>query len=243
MKFGSVIATESELRVFCDRFRDANCGYSTFHGMETFRHIIHGHEVWTIQRGAGEIRAAAATQELIKAFRVGAILNFGVCGGLAEDIPLAEPLIVSNVIHYDYDVSAVDGCVPARYEQYPTIYIPANLRFVYTAADANPGIHRVTCASGDKFLARAEDKRNLRARFETAQICDMEAAGILLTANMWNVPALLIKAVSDGVTGGVEESHKTFSRAANSCLDALDNFLSKVKGDDLFESNWNCPQD
>lgn len=225
MRFGLVIATESELRVFHDRFREAIGSYATYQGRETFRYVIHGHEVWTIQRGAGEIRAAAATQELIEAFHVDALLNFGVCGGLAEDIPLAEPLIVSNVIHYDYDVSGVDGCEPAKYEQYPSIYIPANLRIVYAAADTNPGIRRVTCASGDKFLARAEDKRNLRARFETAQICDMEAAGILLTANARNVPALLIKAVSDGVTGGAEEYHKTLSRAANSCLDALERFL------------------
>mgnify|MGYP002934521608 CR=1 FL=1 len=68
----------------------------------------------------------------------------------------------------------------------------------------------------------------IRDSFETAQICDMEAAGILLTANMSNTPALLIKAVSDGVTGGAEEYHNTLDSAAESCLDALEKYLNQI---------------
>lgn len=235
MRFGLVVATESEMQIFRDRFQDARKEWvSVWYSLDAQSYLIHGHEVWVLQRGAGEIRAAATTQELMQSFRVDAILNFGVCGGLTEDLPLAEPLIVSNVIHYDYDVSGVDGCEPAKYEQYPSIYIPTDWRIVYAAAAANPGTRRVTCASGDKFLDRAGDKRSLYARFETAQICDMEAAGIVLTANMRSVPALLIKAVSDSVTGGADEYRQTLNLAANRCLDVLDNFLSKVKGDDLF---------
>lgn len=229
MKIGLVIATESELAVFHRRYSGAYDGAQGLCGFSAHRYALLGHNVMVVQSGAGEIRAAAATQALISECNVGAILNFGVCGGLDEQIPLAQPVIVSNVIHYDFDISGVDNCEPAKYEQYPSVYIPADLDIVYTAAGANPGIRRVTCASGDKFLDRAGDKRSLHARFGTAQICDMEAAGILLTANLSGVPALLIKSVSDGVTGGAEEYRRTLDRAAESCLGVLENYLVEVK--------------
>lgn len=229
MRFGLVVATKSEMRIFNDRFQTDVVSRSKFRDAEVSQHVIHGREVWAIQRGAGEIRAAAVTQELISTFNVEAILNFGVCGGLTEDILPGEPLLVSSVIHYDYDISGVDCCEPAKYEQYPSIYIPADLGIVYAAADTTK-TRRVTCASGDKFLAKAEDKRNLRARFETAQICEMEAAGILLTANAWNKPALLIKSVADDVTGGAAGYYENLERAANSCLDVLDKFLAGFHG-------------
>lgn len=241
MKYGLVVATESEMKVFKDRFRASRDGMMRLKGLIANRYKIYGQAVWAVQCGAGEIRAAAATQALISEFNVDAILNFGVCGGLAEDIPLAEPLIVSNVIHYDFDISGVDNCEPAKYEHFPSIYIPTNLDTVYAAAGANHGIRRVTCASGDKFLDRAEDKRNLRARFETAQICDMEAAGILLTADNAGVPALLIKAVSDGVTGGAEEYRQTLDRAAGRCIDVLENYLKQIFEEGWYESYRNYP--
>lgn len=228
MRYGLVIATESEMEVFHRRYRVAKTGLMRLKGFTALRYKILGQEVWAVQSGAGEIRAAAATQALLSEFSIDAILNFGVCGGLDERIPLAQPLIVSNVIHYDFDISGVDGCEPAKYEQYPSVHIPADLDIVYAASGANPGILRVTCASGDKFLDSSGDKRSLHHRFETAQICDMEAAGILLTANMSNTPALLIKAVSDGVTGGAEEYHNTLDSAAESCLDALEKYLNQI---------------
>ena len=45
---------------------------------------------------------------------------------------------------------------------------------------------------------------------------------------MSSIPALLIKAVSDGVTGGAEEYHNTLDGAAESCLDALENYLNQI---------------
>lgn len=229
MTFGLVIATRSEMTAFYERHLASLNGLMHLRGFAAHRYGLYGHEVWAVESGVGEIRAAAATQALICEFRPDAILNLGVCGGLDERIPLAQPLIVSNVIHYDFDISGVDGCEPAKYEWYPSVHIPANLDIVYAASGANPGILRVTCASGDKFLDRPGDKRSLHHRFETAQICEMEAAGVLLTANLANMPALLIKAVSDGVTGGAEEYRRTLRPAMESCIDALENYLIAVK--------------
>ena len=46
----------------------------------------------------------------------------------------------------------------------------------------------------------------------------MEAAGIVLTCNRCGVPCLLIKAVSDSITGGAEEFVQALEQASALCL-------------------------
>ena len=87
-------------------------------------------------------------------------------------------------------------------------------------------LYPVSCASGDKFIDGAKEKRALYLTYGT-EICDMEAAGILLTANRAKVPALLIKAVSDGSSGGANDYWNTVDMVAASCAEAL---LTVLKG-------------
>ena len=54
----------------------------------------------------------------------------------------------------------------------------------------------------------------------------MEAAGIVLTCDRCGVPCLLIKTVSDGITGGAEEFFKEVSRSADICLEITDEIMA-----------------
>ena len=83
----------------------------------------------------------------------------------------------------------------------------------------------MTCASGDRFVGKAEDKAALNRDFD-AEICEMEAAGIVLTCDRCGVPCLLIKTVSDGITGGAEEFLKEISRSADICLEITDEIMA-----------------
>ena len=67
----------------------------------------------------------------------------------------------------------------------------------------------------------------LHRRFQ-ADICDMEAAGILLTCNRNRVPCLLLKMVSDGLSGGAEEFFQTFQSASDACVAILDKLLREI---------------
>ena len=62
-------------------------------------------------------------------------------------------------------------------------------------------------------MDKAEDKRALHETYG-AHICEMEAAGIVLTCDRAGVPCLLLKIVSDGITGGAEEFQATKAEAA-----------------------------
>jgi adenosylhomocysteine nucleosidase len=81
----------------------------------------------------------------------------------------------------------------------------------------------VRCASADKFVDDAEQKSKLAKDFG-AEICDMESAGILFTSKMNNVPCLLVKCISDSLTGGSGEYAQNAKKAASGFF----NFAEKL---------------
>ncbi|MBQ5541877.1 MAG: hypothetical protein IIU06_02280, partial [Erysipelotrichales bacterium] len=64
-----------------------------------------------------------------------------------------------------------------------------------------------------------------------AEICEMEAAGILLTADWNEVPCLMIKMVSDGVEGGAEEFARELENTGRKCAAILAKVLEEIAED------------
>ena len=54
----------------------------------------------------------------------------------------------------------------------------------------------------------------------------MEAAGIVLTCNKNKTPCLLIKTVSDSITGGVSEFKNTVNESARICIEITNKILN-----------------
>ena len=67
------------------------------------------HTIYLATTGIGEIRAATAVQMLVDLFDVEAVLNFGFVGSLNRSIPVGELVLVERAVHYQFDISAVDG--------------------------------------------------------------------------------------------------------------------------------------
>ena len=193
-------------------------------GFEVHRYEGGDYRLFIVSAGAGELAAAAATELLIAGYGAEMVVNFGVVGGLTEDMALARTVVVESVVHYDFDTSAWDGCEVGRYAAYPTPRIPTTPALVDRACALFPELRRVVCASADKFVAGAEAKKALHERFG-AEICEMEAAGVVLSCNRAGVPCLVIKTVSDGITGGAEEFARELTRSSEICLAFTDEII------------------
>ena len=115
--------------------------------------------IYALNCGAGEIAAAAATQFLISQMQVDFIVNFGVVGGLTEEMTKTKMCVVESVVHYDFDTTEVDAVEVGRYLTYPDIYIPTTPDLVEKAENLQPDLKRVVCASGDKFIGNPEKRR------------------------------------------------------------------------------------
>lgn len=226
MKIGMIVAMKSEIAALLDKVGTPvrEDGYLSF---EILVYSIGNNELYVVQSGVGEIYAASATQMLITRYGVEMIVNFGICGGLTPDMALTKAVVVEKIVHYDFDTSAVDGCEPGRYLCYPDIYIPISEELVEAAVEAEPALERVICASGDKFIGDPEKKSELNRLF-SAKICEMEAAGIALTANRAGVPVMIIKAVSDSASAGAGEFSAMVDEAAAACVSAMMKALEKV---------------
>ncbi len=190
----------------------------TYCGYTVKKYSTEEYNLYILKCGAGEIAAAAGVQFLITKFDVDLVVNFGVVGGLTPEMAVTHTCIVDKVVHYDFDTSACDDCEVGRYLDQPSLYLPATQQLVEKALEIDPQLKRVICASGDKFIADPKKKEELHKLYG-AEICEMEAAAIVLTCNRCKVPCLLIKTVSDSITGGAEEFSKEINRSAALCLD------------------------
>lgn len=183
--------------------------------------------MYVLDSGAGEIAAAAGTQLLISEFDVDMILNFGVVGALTEEMATAELCVVEKVIHYDLDTTNWLNLPRGQYPDRPSAYVPADAALLGKALEINPSLKKVVCASADKFVDGAEAKTALHEKYG-ADICEMEAAGIVLTSVRNGVPCLLIKAVSDSLTGGGAEFMTELKRVSAICFDVVDKIIRSL---------------
>lgn len=185
--------------------------------------------LYAVDAGAGEISAAVSTQFLISNFHVNMIVNFGVVGALTEDAKTAQLCLVERVIHYDYDTTGWLNLPRGQYPGQESPYISASRSLMEAAMQVAPNLRPVTCASADKFVDAEADKRELNSRYG-AQICEMEAAGIILTCNRNGVPCLLLKAVSDSLTGGGKEFMAEVGRVSELCFEIVDKVIRSIAG-------------
>ncbi len=192
------------------------------------KYVMNDYELYAIHSGVGEIAASASAELLITKFDVDYLFNFGIVGGLTEEISKHRICVVEQVVHYDMDTSAIDHCEKGRYfGLYPTPYIPTDKKLLELATTEIAELKPVICASGDKFVDTAEERIAIQKAYN-ADICEMEAAGITLTANRNAVPCLLIKMVSDGINGGAAEYEREFENASDAAMNALAKIMEKL---------------
>ncbi len=201
---------------------ETRCGF-TVHSYDMGAYTLH-----VIHSGAGELSAAAATALLIDRYGAELIVNFGVVGGLTEEMAQTKTCVVERVVHYDFDTSAYDlDTVPGQYGGFEDVWLCPTPALVERAVELEPGLKRVTCASADKFVDGAAAKSALHERWG-ADICEMEAAAVVLTSLRSGVECLLIKTVSDGLTQGGADFGTALAETSEIALSVADRLIREL---------------
>ncbi len=178
---------------------------------------LNGQQLVAIHSGCGQVKAAAATEILISLYHVDFIINFGIAGALTEEIGLQQVCIIDHVVDYAFDTSEADGCEVGRHCEYPSVYLKTDDKLIEKVLQILPDLRKVNCASGSKFVSTPQEKSQIHRDFN-CDIVEMEAAGILLTADMHDVRVLFIKGISDSLHGGREEFFAMFQKSSDVCL-------------------------
>ena len=221
---GMVVAVE--MSAVFERYGQAN-EIKKSGGFTLYTYELEGYTLYLAHCGVGEIAAAAATQELISKYGVSLIVNFGVVGGLTEDMASTRTCIVEKIVHYDMDLTECDPVPAGQYPGFDSIFLPATAELVEKAVAIEPSLKRVVCASADKFVGAPEKKRALNEKYG-AEICEMESAGIVLTCLRNEVPCLFIKTVADSIGGGAEEFYDALKSTSAICLEITEKIIKEI---------------
>lgn len=225
MKIGVVVATKDELKPFIEIFGDPEISFEDV-AYQVFRWYLGvGNYLYLILSGPGEIAAASSTQYLIDHYKVSGIINYGVAGGLSDEYSAGFVGIVERVVHTDFDISLSGVHVVGQYPHSESPYIYPSKPFIKD--ELTKEYNKLTCASADKFVGGGEPKARLRREFG-ADICEMEAAGIIITCNRNNIPVTFIKAVSDGANEDAEAFDNNVHQAAKLCVYLIATFLQHL---------------
>ena len=182
------------------------------------------YDMYILMAGMGEIAAAAGVQYLITKCGVSTLLNFGVVGGLTNDMKKEKICLVDRVVHYKYDCSEFMDLAVGQVAGHDSIFLKTSETLVQKALAILDHLPLATCCSGDKFISTEEEKRYLHESFE-GDICDMESAGIVLTCEGNAVPCLLLKGVSDGLADGAEGFYTELQNVSLKCLVVMDSIM------------------
>lgn len=196
-------------------------------GFELYKAKKENVELFVLKTGMGEVAASCGVQYLISTFHVDMIVNFGVVGGLTAEMSERKVCLVERVVHYKYDCSEFMNLVVGQLPDHDSIFLPTTQELVEHALRFVPDLKKVTCCSGDKFIGTTEEKSYLHETFD-GDICDMESAGIVLACEMNDVPCLLFKAVSDGLTGGAKSFYDELLEASQKCLAVADQIIETL---------------
>ena len=166
--------------------------------------------------GVGKVFAAVCAQTMILKYGVSAIINTGIGGTLSPELGILDVAVSSGVVEHDMDTSAVGDPV-GMISGINIIELPADGTLCELAAKTAESMgvkHAVgIIASGDQFVADRGRKDFIREYFH-AIACEMEGAAIGHVCYINNVPFVVIRAISDDVSGGGPEDYGTFKTGA-----------------------------
>lgn len=141
--------------------------------------------------GLGKSYASACTQFLIDKYNVNLIVNTGSCGGVCPKIKIGEIVCPHSVIEYDFKSIKLGT---------PIYTLNKDLLDIATKL----GLKTVLLGSADSNADNEEKKEYLHKI--GIEVADWESAGILKTSIKNNIPALILKTVTDtSSTNFVEE--------------------------------------
>ncbi len=184
--------------------------------------------------GVGKVNSASTTQFIIDKYKPKYIINIGIAGSLTDDLHLGDIIIAKKAIQHDFDLTAFGnpkgymdtGVEPDK----PTIfYSDENLtdKFNHILKSKENRVFEGTIATGDIFVDDISQKSSIHDIFK-ADAIDMESASILQTAQRNNIPAIIIRIISDEKENSTNEYAKNKANIAQKlALDIISVFKAE----------------
>ncbi|WP_413517646.1 5'-methylthioadenosine/adenosylhomocysteine nucleosidase [Carnobacterium maltaromaticum] len=156
-------------------------------------------EVVLVRCGIGKVNAALTTTLLLAKHDIDLIVNTGSAGGIGAGLHVGDVVIASEMAYHDVDAT-VFGYSIGQVPQMPARYIANQgaIEKTITAAKKT-GLTPVKglIVTSDSFIASQAQTDVILSNFPDALASEMEGAAIAQVCYQFDVPFVIIRAMSD----------------------------------------------
>ena len=173
---------------------------------------INGKAVALLQSGIGKGAAAIGTAALLQLTKPDAVLNTGSAGGVARGLKVGDIVISDETRYHDVDVTAFGyekGQLPANPAAFLSDKKLADLA-EKVAQEQGQSVKRGLICSGDSFINSEQKIAQIKADFPNVTAVEMEATAIAQVCHAFNVPFVVVRAISDAGDGEASLSFEEF---------------------------------
>ncbi len=207
MKIGIIGAMEEEVTLLRDKIENRQT--ISLGGCEIYTGQLNGTEVALLKSGIGKVAAALGATLLLEHCKPDVIINTGSAGGLAPTLKVGDIVVSDEARYHDADVTAfgyeygqLPGC-PAGFKADDKPIAAAEA----CIAELNLNAVRGLIVSGDAFINGSVGLAKIRHNFPQAIAVEMEATAIAHVCHNFNVPFVVVRAISDVAD---QQSHLSF---------------------------------
>lgn len=181
-------------------------------GFTFFKGKIENREVVIAKCSVGKVAAALCTQAMILRYHPSLLLNTGVAGTLTTALSVTDVAVGTSAVQHDMDTSPLGDPV-GLISGINKIYFEADKKaadlFLKIAKESGVNAIGGTIASGDQFIASAEQKARIVKNFD-AIACEMEGGAVAHAAYLAKTPFIILRAISDSADGSSHMDYPTF---------------------------------
>lgn len=228
MKIGIIAAMEQEVKALVEVMEEKSV---TEKANQTFYDgTIYEQEVTVVRSGIGKVNAAIATALLIDTFEVDTVINTGSAGGIGKGLSVGDLVLATELSYNDADAQ-VFGYAFGQIPQMPDRYTADQelIKMVKAAALATDwSVEEGLVVSGDSFIASKEQTNHIKEHFPEVLVTEMEGAAVAQTCYQFNVPFVVVRALSDTANEEASVSFDEFiDEAGKKSADMVLAFLEK----------------
>lgn len=198
MKIGIIGAMEEEVKILAAAL--ASPKEQVIAGCKFYTGLLGRTQVVLVLSHQGKANAAMAATLLLQGFHPDYIINTGSAGGMNPDCKVGDITVPQVLTYHDADSRAL-GFELGQIPYMPREYYPCRklIEAVLEAASQHEDLvmrHGLHC-TGDSFVAGDEALAKLRQDFPEMMSLDMEATAIAQVCTQFEVPFVVIRALSD----------------------------------------------
>ncbi|WP_413524245.1 5'-methylthioadenosine/adenosylhomocysteine nucleosidase [Carnobacterium divergens] len=207
MKIGIIGAMEEEVILLKSKMTDTK--EWTEAKADFIEGTLDGIEVVLVRSGIGKVNAAITTTLLLAKQDIDLVINTGSAGGIGQGLKIGDVVVSSEMAYHDVDAT-VFGYVIGQVPQMPARYVADTgivEKVMEAAKKASLTPVKGLIATSDSFIAGKEATTKIMKNFPDVLAAEMEGAAIAQVCHQFDVPFVIVRAMSDTAD---EEAGVTF---------------------------------